>query len=282
MMSGLIRSSDEIPSECCVETSTRSISTGRWRPCVVDLVADRHLRLPVRPQVRELARLAHLGEPLADLVREHDRKGHQLLRLVRRVAEHHSLVARADAIERIVVARVVLHLVRGVDALRDVRRLLVDRDDDAARRRVEAPLGVRVADLRDALADELRDVDVDLGRDLAGDDDEAGRDQRLAGARVRAGRPRRTASSTESEIWSAILSGWPSVTDSEVKRNSRAPWRGKATGRVYLMRRKKVTWISLRLRGGVLDGGAKRLQVARDFRRNVRAGPAARRRRAHP
>src|SRR5919201_4224392 len=29
-----------------------------------------------------------------------------------------------------------------------------------------------------------------------------------------------TASSTPSEIWSAILSGCPSVTDSEVKRNS--------------------------------------------------------------
>src|ERR1700688_2251830 len=30
-----------------------------------------------------------------------------------------------------------------------------------------------------------------------------------------------TASSTASEIWSAILSGWPSVTDSEVNRNLR-------------------------------------------------------------
>ena len=30
----------------------------------------------------------------------------------------------------------------------------------------------------------------------------------------------RIASSTESEIWSAILSGWPSVTDSDVNRNS--------------------------------------------------------------
>ncbi len=29
-----------------------------------------------------------------------------------------------------------------------------------------------------------------------------------------------TASRTPSEIWSATLSGWPSVTDSEVKRNS--------------------------------------------------------------
>src|SRR5687767_13814793 len=31
----------------------------------------------------------------------------------------------------------------------------------------------------------------------------------------------RTASRTASEIWSATLSGWPSVTDSEVNRNSR-------------------------------------------------------------
>src|SRR5215210_1347996 len=30
-----------------------------------------------------------------------------------------------------------------------------------------------------------------------------------------------TASSTLSEIWSAILSGWPSVTDSDVNRKSR-------------------------------------------------------------
>ncbi len=60
-------------------------------------------------------------------------------------------------------------------------RLLVDRDDDTAGRRVEAPLGVRVADLRDLLARRSRDVDVGLRRDLAGDDDEPGRDQRLAG-----------------------------------------------------------------------------------------------------
>src|SRR5436189_1210666 len=33
-----------------------------------------------------------------------------------------------------------------------------------------------------------------------------------------------TASRTPSEIWSAILSGWPSVTDSEVNRNSLSLW----------------------------------------------------------
>src|SRR5579862_9002611 len=35
------------------------------------------------------------------------------------------------------------------------------------------------------------------------------------------GSPARAASRTASEIWSAILSGWPSVTDSEVKRKLR-------------------------------------------------------------
>src|SRR5215204_2647686 len=36
------------------------------------------------------------------------------------------------------------------------------------------------------------------------------------------GSPSRTASRTASETWSAILSGWPSVTDSDVNENSRA------------------------------------------------------------
>ena len=145
---------------------------------------------------------------LRELVREHDRQRHQLRRLVGRVAEHHPLVAGADPVERVVVARVVLHLEGGVDALRDVGRLLVERDDDAAGLGVEAVLGARVADRGDPLAHEPRDVDVRLGRDLAGDDDEAGRDERLAGD-APVGSSVRTASRTESEIWSATLSGCP-------------------------------------------------------------------------
>src|SRR4029450_38393 len=39
----------------------------------------------------------------------------------------------------------------------------------------------------------------------------------------------RIASRTESEIWSAILSGWPSVTDSDVNENERAAMGRKAT-----------------------------------------------------
>src|ERR671937_2517503 len=46
---------------------------------------------------------------------------------------------------------------------------------------------------------------------------------RVSHATRPAGSSARTASRTESETWSATLSGWPSVTDSEVKRKVRAP-----------------------------------------------------------
>src|SRR4051812_1974898 len=49
---------------------------------------------------------------------------------------------------------------------------------------------------------------------------------RLSGSFVSA------ASGPESEIWSAILSGWPSVTDSDVKRNVRAGMAAQATERL--------------------------------------------------
>ncbi len=55
--------------------------------------------------------------------------------------------------------------------MRDVGRLLVDRDAHAAGLGVEADRRAVVADLADRLADDARDVDVGLGRDLAGDVD---------------------------------------------------------------------------------------------------------------
>ena len=147
---------------------------------LVDLVADGDLGLPVGAQVREDVGLAHLGEALRELVRDHDRERHQLRRLVGGVAEHEALVAGADAVERIVVARLVLVLEGVVDALRDIRRLLVERDDHAAGLGVEAVLRARVADRGDPFAHEPRDVDVGLRRDLTCDDHEPGRDERLA------------------------------------------------------------------------------------------------------
>ena len=64
---------------------------------------------------------------------------------------------------------------------RDVRGLLLDRRHHAARVAVDAELRVRVPDVEDGLAHDARDVDVDLGGDLARDDHEPRCDQRLAG-----------------------------------------------------------------------------------------------------
>ena len=148
-------------------------------PALVDLVPHRHLRLPVGTEVRKHVRLAHLGETLREPVRDQDRKRHELVRLAGRVAEHHPLVAGAEEVDRVDVS--VLRLVRLVHPLRDIRRLLVDRDDDTARLEVESVLRPRVANLGDPFANHRADVDVGVRRDLARDDHETGRDERLAG-----------------------------------------------------------------------------------------------------
>ena len=146
--------------ECWAEMMTASMRAGR-----VPVVLDRDLALPVRAQVVEDLLLAHLAEPPRELVREHDRQRHQLFGLVAGEAEHQALVAGAA----------------GVDAHGDVRRLLVDGGDDRAGLVVEAVLGARVADALDRLADDAGQVGVGRGRDLAGDEGQAGGDHRLAG-----------------------------------------------------------------------------------------------------
>src|SRR3954471_3028323 len=79
----------------------------------------------------------------------------------------------------------------------------------------------------------------------------------------------RTASRTESEIWSATLSGCPSVTDSEVNRNSRAAMGPQATQNARLLDAQEERDLELvRAAHGVLDRGAQRLQVPRDAGRD--------------
>ena len=133
------------------------------RPRLAVHVADRDLRLPVRPQVIHAARLPELTEPHHEFVREDDRQGHQLGRLRARIAEHQALVAGAEV----------------VHAHGDVAGLLVDGRDHAARLVIEAVLGAGVTDLADRLAGHARNIDVARGGDLAGHDDETGGQQRL-------------------------------------------------------------------------------------------------------
>ena len=113
-------------------------------------------------------------------MREHDRKRHQLRRIAAGIAEHHALISRARQLELVVAARAA-DFERLVDPHRDIGRLLVDRYRHAAGRRIEADERVIVADVRDRLADEARNVDVRRGRDLAPDVDLARDDERLAG-----------------------------------------------------------------------------------------------------
>ena len=89
------------------------------RPSV--LIANGHLGLAVGTQVGDDLSLADLRQALGELVRERDRQRHQLLRLVGGVAEHHPLVARARDVQLVLVGGIVTGLIRGVDALGDIR-----------------------------------------------------------------------------------------------------------------------------------------------------------------
>ena len=129
------------------------------------LIFHRDLRLAVRPEVPEHSVAPRARKALGQLVGEHDRERHQLLGFRARVAEHQPLVAGA--------ARVHPH--------RDVGGLAVDGRDDRTGVGVEAELAARVPDVGDRLAHHVLVVDDGVRRDLAGDEGDAGRDERLAG-----------------------------------------------------------------------------------------------------
>ena len=133
-------------------------------------IAQRQLRLGVRPEPRLRAALAHLRQPAQHGVGIVDRRRHQLRGLVGRVAEHDPLVARA-----------LLLAVGGVDALGDVLGLAVDVVVDPERRPVEALL--LVADVAHALAHDLLDPRQHVARPphLAADHHPVGRREGLAG-----------------------------------------------------------------------------------------------------
>ena len=145
------------------------------------LVVEGDLRLAVGPEVGHRAVLADGRQPLGEAVGQPDGQRHQVGRLAVRVAEHHPLIAGALAVELGVDVVLGAGFEGLVDTHGDVGRLLVDRGDDAAGVAVEAFVRMVVADGVDGLADQLRDVDVGRGRDLAGHHDKTGREQGLAG-----------------------------------------------------------------------------------------------------
>ena len=123
------------------------------------------LRFSIRTKEGKSSILANLREPHGQLVRERDGSRHQLLILIDSIPKHHSLVAGAA----------------GVYAHGDVAGLLVDAGDHGAGVGVEAVEGVVVSDGGDGAADDGLEIDVGLGGDFSGDDDEAGGGEGLAG-----------------------------------------------------------------------------------------------------
>ncbi len=128
-------------------------------------ILDGHLRLAVGAKVIEHAVAPRARQRLDELVRQHDRQRHELFGLVARIAEHQPLIAGASRI----------------DAHADVGRLLVQRRQHAARVGVEAVFGAGVADIADGGAGDFLKIDDGVGRDLAGEDDQAGGDEGFAG-----------------------------------------------------------------------------------------------------
>lgn len=178
----------DVGGEQRVEVDVRGVLRGdddRVEPDgLVTVVLDGDLRLAVGAQVGDGAVLADVGETAGEPVRHVDRERHQLGRLVAGVPEHQALVARALLVELVVLdGRRTQHplLVRGVDALGDVRGLRSDGHRDAAGGAVEALLGGVVADLQDLVAHEVGDVGVGLGRDLTRDVHQTSGDQGLDG-----------------------------------------------------------------------------------------------------
>jgi hypothetical protein len=144
------------------------------------LVLDGDLRLAIGPQVGQGAALTHVRQLLGHPVGERDGEWHQLGGLVAGKADHHPLVAGAY-IKFAVALTLAPDLQGNVDATSDVRRLLLNRDGDAARLIVEAHLRAGVADVADHFAHELWNLNVGLGRDLADHHYEPGGNRCLAG-----------------------------------------------------------------------------------------------------
>ena len=134
------------------------------------VILHRDLTLAVGPEPIQLPALAHCGQTAAEAVGQGDGGGHQLLGLVAGVAEHHALVAGADGL-----------VVLPVHAHGDIAALLVNGGEHGAATGVEAVGGVIVADLVHRAADDVGDVHVALGGDLAHNRHHAGGGHGLAG-----------------------------------------------------------------------------------------------------
>ncbi len=114
-------------------------------------------------------------------MREVDRIRHILRRLVGSVAEHHALVSCADRFDLFISHLVLAGFNRLVNAHRNVRRLLIQRDKNSTGIGVKSLGRIVIADLADCVARDLLIVHLCLGCDFTGNQYKAGACSCLAG-----------------------------------------------------------------------------------------------------
>src|ERR1700691_4706006 len=129
------------------------------------VIFDGDLRFSVGTKIGAGAIFPHFRKLQSELVGQGNREGHQFGSLVAGIAEHHSLIAGAA----------------GVHTHGYVAGLFVDAGNNGASIGVETVNGVVIADRLDYSTDQVLEVDVGFGGDFAGDYDQAGAGQGLAG-----------------------------------------------------------------------------------------------------
>ena len=128
---------------------------------VVVLVLDGDLSLGVGSQPGEGAIAAGSRHGSVELVGEEKCEGEELRGLVGGVAEHDTLVTGTELLEGLLV----------VKTLSDIRRLLLNGDEQVEGLVVETLGGVIVTDVLDGVTDDLLVVESGLGGDLTEDHD---------------------------------------------------------------------------------------------------------------
>lgn len=126
---------------------------------VVVGVLNGDLGLGVREQPGDGAVLASSLHGSVELVGEEDSEGQELRGLIGGIAEHDTLVTSTELLQSLVI----------VETLGDIRRLLLNGDQDVAGLVVEALLRGIVADVLDGTTDDLLVVQLGLGGNLTKD-----------------------------------------------------------------------------------------------------------------
>mmetsp|Transcript_16010 Transcript_16010/g.24596 ORF Transcript_16010/g.24596 Transcript_16010/m.24596 type:complete len:330 (-) Transcript_16010:417-1406(-) len=121
-------------------------------------VHHRHLRLAIRAHPLQNAFLAHVRQSLAKFGRQNVRQWHQFWRLIRRVSKHNALIACAQVFVRF--GQMTVH------RLRNVGRLLLNRDNHIASLVVNALLRGVIANILDSFANHRFIVHLGRGRDF--------------------------------------------------------------------------------------------------------------------